>query len=74
MSGRKLGAIVLIVVGTAALVFGTFSYGRETHTTSMGPMEISVSEQREVNVPVWAGVGAILVGTALLLVGRKGKA
>ncbi len=74
MNGRKLGAIVLIVVGTAGLVFGTFSYGRETQTTSIGSIEIAVSEQRAFNVPVWAGVGAILVGTALLLVGRKGKA
>ena len=74
MNARKLGAMVLIVAGVAALVFGTFSYGRETHVASIGSMEIAVSEQRAVNVPVWAGVGAILVGTALLLVGRKGKA
>lgn len=74
MDARKLGAIALIVVGTAGLVFGTFSYGRETHTTTMGPMEIVISEDREVNVPVWAGVGAILVGAGLLLVGRGGKA
>lgn len=74
MNAQKLGAMVLIVIGIAALVFGTFSYGRETHTTSIGPMEIAVSEQRTVNVPVWAGVGAIIAGAALLLVGRKGKA
>lgn len=74
MNARSLGGIVLIVIGIAALVFGTFSYGRETHTTSIGPMEMAVSEQRTVNVPVWAGVGAIVVGAALLLVGRKGKA
>jgi len=72
MNARKLAAMVLIVMGIAALVFGTFSYGRETHTTSIGPMEIAVSEQRTVNVPVWAGVGAIIVGAALLLVGRRG--
>lgn len=74
MNARKLGAVVLIVMGIAALVFGTFSYGRETHTTSIGPMEIAVSEQRTVNVPVWAGVGAIVVGAALLFVGAKGRA
>lgn len=74
MNARKLGGTVLLVMGIAALVFGTFSYGRETHTASIGPMEIAVSDQRTVNVPVWAGVGAIVVGAALLLVGRKGKA
>ena len=74
MNARKLGAIVLIVAGTAALVFGTFSYRRNTHMASIGSMEIAVSEQRAFNVPVWAGVGAILVGAALLVVGRNGKA
>lgn len=74
MNAWKLGGVVLIVVGIAALVFGTFSYGRETHTASIGPMEIAVSEQRTVNVPIWAGVGAIVVGAALLFVGLKGKA
>ena len=74
MNARKLGAILLIVAGTAALVFGTFGYRRNTHMASIGSMEIMVSEQRALNVPVWAGVGAILVGAALLVVGRNGKA
>lgn len=74
MDARKLGAIVLIVMGTAGLAFGTFSYGREAHTTSMGPMEITVMQDRTFNVPVWAGVGAILAGASLLLLGRKGRA
>jgi uncharacterized membrane protein YidH (DUF202 family) len=74
MSGLKIGAILLIVAGTLALVYGTVSYSRETHHASMGPMEFSVSEQRTVNVPVWAGVGAIVVGTVLLLVRKKSRA
>jgi uncharacterized membrane protein YidH (DUF202 family) len=74
MSGLKIGAILLIVAGTLGLAYGTFSYGRETTHASMGPMEISVTEHRTVNVPVWAGVGAIVVGTVLLLVRRKSKA
>jgi LPXTG-motif cell wall-anchored protein len=40
----------------------------------MGPMEDSVSEERTVNVPVWAGVGAIVVGAVLLLVRKQSKA
>ena len=74
MSARKLGAIVLIAVGTAGLVFGTFSYGRETQTTSIGPMEMAITQDRTFNVPVWAGVGAIVVGVVLLLAWRDDKA
>ena len=74
MSARKLGAILLIVAGTAGLVFGTFRYGRETHMASIGPMEIAVTEHRTLNGPVWVGVGAIAAGAFLLLAGRKGQA
>jgi len=74
MSGVKIGGILLIVAGVIGLAYGTFGYSRETHHASMGPMDISVSEQRTVNVPVWAGVGAIVVGAVLLLAGKKSKA
>lgn len=74
MNARKLGAILLIAAGTVGLVFGTFGYRQNTHVASIGSMEIAVSEQRAFNVPVWAGVGAIVVGAALLFVGRNGKA
>lgn len=74
MSGLKIGAILLIVVGALGLAFGAFGYGRETHHASVGSMEVSVSEQRTVNVPVWAGAGAIAVGVVLLIVRPKSKA
>jgi uncharacterized membrane protein YidH (DUF202 family) len=71
MSALKLGAILLIVGGILVLAFGTFKYNRETHRATVGPMDISVTEQRTVNVPVWAGVGAIVVGAVLLLARKR---
>jgi len=53
------------------LAFGAFKYNRETHRATVGPMEMSVTEQRTVNIPVWAGVGAIVVGAVLLLARQK---
>jgi hypothetical protein len=32
---------------------------------------MSVKEKQKVNVPVWAGMGAIAVGAALLLLGGR---
>jgi hypothetical protein len=32
---------------------------------------MSVAEKKRVNVPIWAGVGAIVAGGLLLVVGRK---
>jgi hypothetical protein len=74
MNGLRLAAIVLIVLGVLGLAYGAFGYNRETHRASVGGMEISVTEQRTVNVPLWAGVGAIGVGAVLLLARKKSKA
>ena len=73
MNATRLVGIVLIVAGIAALALGSFSFTKETHQAKIGPLELSVKEKEPVNLPVWAGVAAIVVGGALLFVGgRKG--
>jgi drug/metabolite transporter (DMT)-like permease len=67
LSPVKIAAIVLITAGILALVYGGFSYTKESHDTKIGPFEFSVEDRERVNVPVWAGVGAIVAGGLLLL-------
>jgi hypothetical protein len=69
MNAVRIAAIVVIVAGILALVYGGFSYTKESHEAKLGPIELSVKDKQTVNVPVWAGVGAIVIGGALLLVG-----
>jgi hypothetical protein len=71
MNAVKIMGIVLIVAGILGLLYGSFSYTKETHDVKLGPLEMSVAEKQTVNVPVWAGVGAILGGGALLLYASK---
>ena len=71
MNAIKITAIVLIVAGVLGLGYGSFSYTKQTHDIKMGPIELSVEEKETVNVPVWAGVGAIAIGAALLLLGGR---
>ena len=71
MNAVKIVGIVFIVAGILGLVYGSFSYTKETHEAKIGPLELQVKEKETVNVPVWAGVGAIVVGTVLLLVPSK---
>ena len=71
MNAVKMAAIVLIVAGVLGLVYGSFSYTKETHEAKLGPIELSVKDKETVNVPVWAGVGAITIGGVLLLFGSK---
>ena len=69
----KIAAIVLIVAGLLGLVYGSFSYTKDKTAFKLGPLELSVKERETVNVPVWAGVGAIVVGGLLLAFGGKTK-
>jgi hypothetical protein len=71
MNAVKMAAIVLIAAGVLGLVYGSFSYTKDTHDAKLGPLELSVKDKETVNVPVWAGVGAIVGGGALLLIGGK---
>ena len=72
MNINRTLAFVLIVLGALGLAYGGFTYTKDTHTTQIGPIDFSVSERETVNVPIWAGVGAIVVGGVLLLgVGRR---
>jgi len=69
----KIAAIILIVAGVMGLVYGGFSYTRNTSNIEVGSMELSVKENQSVKVPVWAGVAAVGLGVGLLVVsGRKG--
>ena len=71
MNVVRIAGIVLVVAGILALVYGGFTYTTETHEAKLGPIELSVKEKKAVNIPVWAGVGAIVIGGALLLFGGK---
>jgi len=71
MSAVKLVAMVLIVAGALALAYGGFSYTKATTAVKLGPLELSVKERETVNVPVWGGIGAIVIGGLLLVFGSK---
>ena len=71
MSALKLVAIVLIVLGIVGLVYGKFSYTQATHEAKIGPFDLAIKEKKTVNVPLWAGVAAIVAGVALLVVPKR---
>ena len=71
MNPVKVIAIVLIVGGLLGLVYGRFSYTKDTTVVKLGPLEVSAKERQTVNVPMWTGVGAIVVGGLLLVFAGK---
>lgn len=71
MNPLRTIAITLLAVGILAMVYGSFSYTKVTHETKLGPIEIAVKHTETVNIPMWAGVGALVLGGLLLTVGKK---
>jgi uncharacterized membrane protein len=71
MSTVKILGIALIVAGILGLAYGSFTYTKETHDIKLGSLEMSIKDKETVNIPVWAGVGAIVAGGLLLVFGDK---
>lgn len=71
MNSMRIVAIALIVAGVLGLAYGSFTYTKETHEAKLGPLELSVKDKETVNIPLWAGVGAIVLGGVILVMGGK---
>jgi TRAP-type C4-dicarboxylate transport system permease small subunit len=68
----KMLGVILVVGGILALAYGGFTYTKETHETKIGPVVLSVTDKETVNIPIWAGVGAIVLGGVLLVFNKRG--
>lgn len=67
MKKSKILGVILIVAGILALVYGSFTTTRETHEAKIGPLELTVQEKENVEIPTWAGITSIVAGGILLL-------
>jgi TRAP-type C4-dicarboxylate transport system permease small subunit len=71
MNATKLAGIVLLIIGVLGVGYGGFSFTKDTHRADIGPIHLSVAEKEHVNIPMWFGVGALLVGGVLLVMRSK---
>lgn len=71
MNSIKILGIILIIAGALGLGYSSFTYTKDTEAIKVGPIEMTVKEKETVNIPVWAGAGAIVLGGLLLLFGNK---
>ena len=71
MNPIKLVAVVLIVAGVLGLTYGGFSYTKDTTVVKVGPLELTAREKQTINIPLWAGIGATVVGGLLLVISSK---
>lgn len=65
----KIIGIILLVLGAVSLGYGGFTYTKKEAALDIGPVQVDVEKEHHVNVPVWGGVGAIVLGGLLLVWG-----
>lgn len=71
MNAIRIIALALILGGILSLAYGGFTYTKEDHEANIGPVQINVKEKKTVDIPIWAGVGALVIGGALLVSRRN---
>jgi TRAP-type C4-dicarboxylate transport system permease small subunit len=71
MSTTNIIGLLLIVAGVLGLIYGGFSYTKETHSAKLGPLEFKVQEKETVVVPLVISTGAIALGVFLIVAGRN---
>ncbi len=71
MNAMRILALLLFVAGALALAYGGFTYTKDTHEADVGPIHMSVDEKEHVSVPLWAGVGLMVLGGVLFVTGNK---
>lgn len=68
MNAIKIAGLALLIAGVLALAYGGFTYTKETQGAKVGPIELTIDEKETVNIPIWAGVLAMVAGGLLLFV------
>ena len=71
MTPIKNVGIALIVAGVLALAYGGFSYTTQTHEAKFGPLTLSAVDKETLNIPIWVGLGGIVLGGLLRVLGNN---
>lgn len=71
MDTPKIIGVLLITAGALGLIYGGFTYTKETHSAKLGPIVLQVQEKETVYVPVILSASGIALGMFLLVAFRK---
>lgn len=71
MNAIKGVAITLLIAGMLGLTVVGVTHAKDTQTVKPAPIELSITERPTSNLPLWAGIAAIVTESALLLFGGK---
>ena len=50
---------------------GGFSFTKDNQEAKLGPIELNIKEKKNIDIPIWASIAAIVAGGVLLVAGGK---
>lgn len=65
--------VILIVIGTASLIWGGFEIPRSEQVAEVGPVEVEAETTQEVTIPTWLAGLSLVGGVVLVGVGSWKK-
>ena len=71
MNAARIAGIILIVGGLAGFFTGGFSFTQDKTAAKIGPIELTLTEKKSVNIPQWLSLGAIALGAIVLVMGSR---
>ena len=71
MKSSLMIGILLIALGVAGLVFKGFSYESKETVAKIGSLEASAEITKDVEIPQALSIIVIVVGAAMVFMGRK---
>jgi hypothetical protein len=70
MNPKTITAVILIVLGVAALAYQGISYTTREKTVDIGPLQVTTEKTKTIPLPPIVGAVAVVGGIVLLVVGR----
>jgi len=70
MKATQIVGLLLVVAGIMGLLFGGFSYTKDTTALKLGPIEMKVQEKENVAIPMVLSGAVVALGAFLMFFGR----
>ena len=70
MNGMTILGVVLIVLALVGLAAGGLTY-KDKDTTDLGPIDITVTEKKHVNIPPALSIAGLVGGVLLVVAGTR---
>lgn len=65
--------IVLIVLGAAGLIIKSVTYRGDSTTIDLGPIDITATQEKRLDIPAVAAQAAIAVGALMVIIGALSR-